>query len=427
MPESLPPESLDILIRLAVATAIGMLVGIERGWKDRDGPDGSRTAGLRTFTLIGLFGGMSAVVGSELTPLFLVAALVSLTIAFTAFELLRARRTETSDATTLVSVMLVFALSAAAGLGYLQAASAAAVAAAIVLAFKDTLHGWLQRVTFIELRAGLILAAMTVVVLPLLPVEPVDPWGAVSPRGVWLLTVLVAAISFVGYAAMKIVGPRNGSLAAGVAGGLVSSTAAVVSLARLGRTQGDSLAYAPGALAANAVMFLRVGLVAGALRPELAALMAASLLPGAGVYAVFALWTLRQPHAGDAAPTDIATRNPLELRTALTFGALLAVVSLASAILGDLFGAAGSYALAAVAGLADVDAITLSMTQNTATAATVASVTILIAVASNTVAKVVLATLAGGKSMGWRLGIASGAAVLASVAGIAVYGWIAGG
>lgn len=430
--DHVPPESLDILFRLAVATAIGLLIGIERGWKEREGPEGSRTAGLRTFTLIGLLGGVAAVLAEDLGPIPFAAALLAVALPFAAFELLRARRTQTQDATTLVSAILAFMLAAAAGFGHLHAAGAAAVTAAIVLAFKESLHGWVRRITFEELRAGLILAAMTIVVLPLLPPDPFDPWNAVSLRDVWLLTVFVAAISFVGYAAIKIVGPRKGSLAAGIAAGLVSSTAAVVSLARLGRDRENTPIYAPGAIAANAVMFLRVGLVAGALRPELAPLLAASLLPGAAVYAVFAAWSWTRVHVADAdgdgePDTDIAPRNPLELRTALGFGVLLAFVSLASTILGDMFGAAGSLALAAIAGLADVDAITLSMTQNTSTGPDIASTAILVAVASNTVAKVVLATLAGGKAMGWRLGAASAAALIASTAGLAAYMLLRGG
>lgn len=419
-------DPLDLLFRLAVATAIGLLIGIERGWKEREGPEGSRTAGLRTFTLIGLLGGVSALVSGSLGPVPFAAVLLALAGSFAAFEVLRAKQTDTLDATTLVAAILVFMLSAAAGLGHLHAAGAAAVTTAAVLAFKETLHGWIRRITFVELRAGLILAAMTVIVLPLLPAQPVDPWNAISPRNVWLLTVLVAAISFTGYAAIKIVGPRNGTLAAGVTAGVVSSTAAVVSLARLGRSSGDPAAYAPGAMAANAVMFGRVGLVAGALRPELSPLLAASLLPGAAVYAVFAWWSWRQAHGGDAdddgqPEADISPPNPLELKTALTFGVLLAIVSLASKILGDLFGSAGSLALAAVAGLADVDAVTLTMSQSSGISVAVASAAILIAVASNTVAKVVLATLAGGREMGWRLGVPSAAAVVASAAGLAAW------
>lgn len=421
MPVEIPQADLETwFLRLAIALAIGLLVGVERGWKERDEPEGGRTAGVRTFSLIGLLGGIAALLSVTHGPLILAVAFIAVTTAMGSFEILNARAEGTVDATPLIAQLLVFALGAAAGLGYIQLAGATAVAVAIILAFKESLHGWLEKITFKELSAGLVLAAMTVIVLPLLPAEPIDPWNAVNLRDTWLLTLLIAAISFAGYAAMRIIGPKHGPLVAGLAGGLVSSTAAVLSFSRLAKDQTDPAPLAAGAVAAGAVMFVRVGVVAAALRPEIAIPVAAAVVPAAVAAAVAVVVLLRRAKPGKAAEIP-PPRNPLSLRTAFVFAALLTGISLAAAWLNDTIGAAGTLALAAVAGLADVDAITLSMTQSARTAAETAVLAILIAAAVNTVVKSVLAWMAGGRAMGATISIASAASLAAAAIGHAVY------
>jgi uncharacterized membrane protein (DUF4010 family) len=421
MPVESPQADVETwFFRLAIALAIGLLIGVERGWKERDEPDGGRTAGVRTFSLIGLFGGVAALLSETHGPLILAVAFVALAAAMIPFEILNARAEGSVDATPLIAQLLVFALGAAAGLGHIQLAGAAAVAVAMILAFKESLHSWLERITFKELSAGLVLAAMTVIVLPLLPAEPVDPWNAVSPRDIWLLTLLIAAIHFVGYAAMRIVGPEHGPLVAGLAGGLVSSTAAVLSFSRLAKGRDDPGSLAAGALAANIMMFIRIGVVATALRPEIALPIAAAIVPAAlaGVAAV-AFLLLRSKR--DKAATMPDPKNPLSLRTAFVFAALLTGISLAAAFLNETVGAAGTLALAAVSGLADVDAITLSMTQSAAIAAQTAVIAILIAASVNTVVKSVLAWMAGGRGIGLTVATASAASLVAAAVGLSIY------
>jgi hypothetical protein len=263
MPVESPEADVETwLVRLAVALAIGLLIGVERGWKERGEADGGRTAGVRTLALIGLLGGVAALLSVTYGALILAVAFLAVAGGMACFEFMNARAAGTVDATPLIAQLLVFALGAAAGLGHLQLAGASAVAVAIILAFKENLHSWLERITFKELSAGLVLAAMTVIVLPLLPAEPVDPWDAVSPRDIWLLTLLIAAIQFAGYAAMRIIGPEHGPLAAGLAGGVVSSTATVLSFSRLAKGQDNPGPLAAGAVAANATMFVRIGAVA---------------------------------------------------------------------------------------------------------------------------------------------------------------------
>jgi uncharacterized membrane protein (DUF4010 family) len=423
----LDPEVVERFRRLGVALAIGLLIGIERGWKDRGGPEGARTAGVRTFSLIGLLGGVASVIALELGGVVFGLGFLAAAGALTVFEINHARRTDSSDATTLVAALVVFALGALAGLGFFHAAAAAAVAVAIILAFKESLHAWLERVTFEELRAGLALAAMTVIVLPLLPSAPVDPWGALSLRAVWLLTLLIAAISFVGYAAIRIVGPERGPLIAGLAGGLVSSTATVVSFARMAkRRRRGAPPLIAGGVVANAVMFARVGVVAGVLRDDLVLPLAAALAPAAVVSVAAAAWLIRRPPDADVPESNgsgavLALKNPLALGAAFAFGILLAVITIAAAAFEAWFGAQGVYALSAISGLADVDAITLSMTQSMRLTPEVAAAAILIAVTVNTFSKAAMARVAGGPRVGLAMSVTSALALLAGLAGYIAY------
>lgn len=420
---SLDPEIVEGFRRLGAALAIGLLIGIERGWKDRDGPEGSRTAGVRTFTLIGLLGGVASLVAQEFGGLVFAIAFLGFAGAMTAVEIQHARRVQTSDATTLVAALLVFGLAAYGALGNYHVSAAAAVAMAAILAFKDNLHGWLEKLTFEELRAGLVIAAMTVIILPLLPAEPIDPWDSVSLRTVWLLTIMIAAISFVGYAAIRVIGPERGPLIAGIAGGLVSSTATVVSLSRMARRRRRGAPpLIAGAVAANTVMFVRVGIVAGALRPDLIVPLAAALVPATLVSAAATAYLALRPKSDDAPDPNgggstLELKNPLSLMTALVFGVLLAVVSMAAAVLEMWVGDSGVYALAAVSGLADVDAITLSMTQSADTPIQTAAIAILIVVAVNTASKAVMARFAGGPRAGLIIMLTSAAALLAGAIG----------
>ena len=255
-------DTFELVGRLAVALAIGLVIGIERGWKQRGEAEGERAAGLRTLALSGLLGGIWGALALNAGQ----AGVIALALAFTAFTaaiaVFRYREMvheKTFGATTVVAAMLAFALGALAVLGDKTAAAAAGVAAALLLALKSALHEWVKRLTWEELRAGLILAAMTVILLPLLPDRELSPTFPVNPHEIWLLTILIAALSFAGYVAIRLAGPSIGVLLSGLAGGLVSSTAVTLNMARLARADGERCnVFAAGVLAAGAVMMLRV-------------------------------------------------------------------------------------------------------------------------------------------------------------------------
>jgi uncharacterized membrane protein (DUF4010 family) len=411
-------DSLDLALRLGTALAIGFLIGLERGWRERKGPEGSRTAGLRTFTLLGLAGG---IVGALSLPGDRILAAVSfavVSITLGAYMWREGERENDLSATALVAAMITFLLGMLAVLGDLKIAAAAGVMTAVLLAGKQTLHGWLERLRWPELRSVLQLAAMTFIALPLLPNTPVDPWGAIVPWQLWLMTVLIAAVSFAGYVASRLAGPRSGLLMTALLAGIFASTAATLSLARLSRkTQGHERFLAGCILAAAAVMMLRVIIVCGLINLPLARAIAVPLVPGAVVMGIFTWVLARQARNGEPAQApQLNFTNPFELMEVLRFGLLLAVVSVAAVLARQYYGAAGLYSLATLSGFADVDAMTLAAARLPDALPLPAEV-VLITVTVNQIAKALYAWIAGGGAIGklTLAGMIAGLAVVAVV------------
>lgn len=410
----------EILGRLAVALAAGLLIGLERGWQTRGAGAGRRAAGLRTFALAGLLGGLSAALSVLTAPVVLGLLFVGFGLSFAVFELLQAREEKDLSATSTVAGLVTFAVGAYAVVGSLPVAAAAAVAATVLLALREPLHRWVARLTFDEIRAVLTLAAMTFLMLPILPDRAVDPWGAVNPAEIWLLAILIAALSFVGYVAVRLLGDRLGIAVAALAGGLASSTATTLALARLGRDHpGAERVVASGVLLSSAVMVARVGVVVTLIAPGLLPVLLPALAVLAAVLGIGGL-VLADPRPGERA-LGLAVSNPLDLATALKLALLIAVVGVAATLLRNLGLAAGVYAVAALSGVADVDAATISMARLTAsgTPAAEAAAAILVTVAVNTASKTAIAGIVGNRRMAVPAGLVGAVGVAAAAAALA--------
>ncbi len=416
---------LDLFNRLGLALAIGFLVGVERGWRARDVADGGRTAGIRTYALTGLLGGVAGLLSQELGGW----AFVGLGLPFaTAFILFKHREQEGEgdySVTAIVAALLVFALGAYAAIGDGRVAAAAAVVATALLAFKGLLHTWLARLTWPELRSALILLAMSLVALPLLPNRGFGPYETVNPHELWLLTIAVAGISFAAYAAIKIFGPSRGLMVASVAGALVSSTAVTLHLARLNReAPGARVMHAAAALLAGAVMAARLGVITAMMAP---ALFQRLVLP-LGVFAVVStilglaggFGQLSTPSDGSASPM----KSPFDFGLVLKFALVLGVVMAAARILAALYGAQGLLPVAAVAGLADVDAVTLAvarMTTQEGLDLTLGAHAVLLTAAVDSASKATIATFVGGVRFG---GLFAAGTLLAAAAAAATFFWV---
>lgn len=387
-------EALTTAWLLAGALAVGLVLGTERGWEQRAAAEGARPAGLRTFTLAALLGGVTGQLPPAAAAAVLAIAAAGLS-GFMALAYWQARRLEHDlGLTTVVALLLALALGAVAGFGQPLAAVAVAVVAALILYLKPQLHGWLARIEPRELIAGLQLLLISAVVLPLLPNRGMGPFAALNPFAIWLFVVLLSALSFLGYLLTKLLGARRGIALAALCGGLVSSTAVTLTFARAARdAPAAARPLAAGIVAASTIMLGRIAAITAAanlplalrLGPALAAMLVISLLAS-----LVLLWRSAGP-----APASPIFANPFEFLPALQMGAVIAGVMLLSKTLYALVGEAGLWTVAAVSGLADVDAITLSAAQLGAEEAVLraAAIAILIAIVANTIVKAVMVAL----------------------------------
>ena len=407
----------QLLIRLAVALAIGLLVGLERGWQTRAIEEHQRAAGFRTFALTGLLGGVAGAVTPITGPVVLGFALASFTAVFGAFHWMEAQSARDLSVTSVVAGMLTFMLGAYAVLGDLQIAIACATAMTVMLALREPLHRWVASLRWEEIRAGLILLAMTFLLLPVIPNRTVDPWNSLNPAEIWLFAIMIAAISFGGYVSIRVWGARLGVVMAALAGGLASSTATTLTLAKLGKEHPErSRLLAGGILLSGVVMLARVGLLVALFNRAMTAQLLATLAAAAAVMLAASMVLLLKPR--DALRPEMQIASPLELGTALKLAAVIAVIMLASQAVKSVLGDAGVLAVATASGIFDVDAVTISMMRLEGRQITLdtAIQAIAVAVGVNTLSKAVMAGWVGNKIIGAYVG---GASTIALIAGCA--------
>lgn len=405
----------DLLERLIVALTIGFLVGVERGWQARDVADGGRVAGIRTYALIGVLGGLSAILARLAGAWAMAALAIPAGVAIVAFSLRETQGKEDYSATGVIAALLVFALGAVAVLGDWRLASAAGVAVTALLASKRGLHGWLKNVTWPELRSALVLLAMSFVVLPILPDHGFGPYGAFNPHELWLLTIAIAGVSFLAYVTIRLLGAESGLYLGAVAGSLVSSTAVMLDLARRTReAPGACVASAGAGLLAGAVMVARVGVISGVMAPPLLWRLLPALAAFAGV-SLAASAMLARSAAKTVLPEMAKATNPFELRAVAKFALVLGLIIAASRMLTALYGAQNLPLIGAIAGLVDVDALTLAVGELSANGLDLAigATAVLTAVAVDTGSKTVIALVVGGRRFGARVALGSALATLA--------------
>ena len=410
---------MELFLNLGIALTVGLLIGIERGWHTRAVAEGSRIAGIRTFGLIGLLGGLSALLATEFGNIFLGLAFLSVSLLMTISKMAERRSDTDFGITTIVAGLVSFALGALAMSGYQTVAAAAAVVTAALLSLKPVLHEWLLHLEKRELYAAIKLLLISVVLLPVLPNQGYGPWASLNPYEIWWFVVLIAGISFAGYFAMKIAGTRRGILLTGVFGGLVSSTAVTLSFSRLGRDHGLHQILAAGVLVSAGTMFPRMLLEVAVVNPNLLPSIAVPLSLMTVIMYGVAAWLWRRQSA-KMEPAEFPMRNPFELSTAIQIGLFLGVIMLLAEALRSWMGDMGIYILSAIAGLTDVDAITLSMARlaRVDLSTEVASHAIILAAIVNTLVKTLMVFVIAGKSMGLKVSLATFPAVLAGVVGL---------
>lgn len=398
-----------------------MLLGLERERAKRAEPS---FAGVRTFGLLALAGGVAAfldvVLGRPWFALAIFAATAALVVVSYAIT---AERGEIGI-TTEVSALLAFLLGFLCVAGWTMAAVGLAVASGSILALKQWLHRLAGRIEPADVEATLKFAIVSAIVLPLVPDRTFGPppLDVVNPYTIWLMVVLISGLNFASYLLVKVLGAEHGIGLTGLLGGLVSSTAVTLGFAQRSREHPrGSGVLALAILVAWTVMFVRVVvLVAVAnpgLAPSIALAMAAFALPSLAACA----WLWRRRAATATAPVE-AGENPFELGAAIRFGLLFAVITLAAKAAQVYLGERGLYLAGFVAGLTDVDAITLSMAQYAGAdgaSRTVAARTIVIGVAANTLFKAGMVATLGASEL--RRVVVAATAVILATGGVALW------
>ncbi|MCU0724366.1 MAG: MgtC/SapB family protein [Planctomycetes bacterium] len=344
--------------RGAVAVLLGLLVGAERQFSREEGEP--LFAGVRTFPIIAMLGFAGALLADGRHPLILAAVLIGFGGLVVATYVVTSLRGD-MGATTEISALVVILFGALCYHGYEGFASALAVVATLFLSLRQALHRLVQKLVRDDVSAVLKLAIVTLIVLPLLPNENFGPYGAWNPYRIWKYVVLIAGISFAGYVAVKVFGAKKGIGMTGILGGLASSTAVALAFSKRSRDEPHmAREFAVAIVLASTIMFPRVLITAAVISPSLLTFLwkPIAVLTAAGLAASGILF-LR--HARTTAPSEepVATKNPFELGSAIKFGVFLALIFLVTRAAQDQFQEKGLYAASILAGLTDVDAITV--------------------------------------------------------------------
>ncbi len=405
-------DTLQLFYHGGVALFIGVLVGLQRERSQEDHPGELTFGGIRTFALLSLLGYLGAIGSSVMeAPALLVAvfltagAFIGISYAFSAREGQVGMTTETAALVTVLAGALCH-------LAALELAVAVAVATMTLLTLKVQSRRFVRRVSPADLYATVKFAVITAIVLPVLPNRTWDivPLDMLNPRKVWLMVILISGISFLGYVLIKVVGTRRGVGLTGLLGGLASSTAVTLSMSQRSRKlSGLSAPFAVAILLSWAIMFVRVMIEVAVVNTSL---LERLWLPISGMGVVCLLYCaflyFRQKSEKQEEMDSFA--NPFELGPALTFGLLYAVILVIARGAQLLFGDAGLYASSIVAGLADVDAITLSVAELTRNpdelSVSTGTRAVVLAVLSNTIVKSGIVAVTG--SPGLRKAILPG-------------------
>ncbi len=391
---------LELFSRLGVSLVIGMLIGLQREYHQGTEKDDDYFAGARTFTLLCFTGSIGAYLSLALgTHIILIAIILAVGALITIAYFLGGRDGDLG-LTTEIAALLTVIIGALCIVGSVAVAAASAVAVTVLLAIKIQMKSLAQKLTREDVYSTLKFAVISIIVLPLLPKEGFGPppFNALAPFKIWLMVVFISGISFLGYILIKIVGARRGVGLTGILGGLASSTAVTLSFSQRSRdTQGLSRSFALAILLAWSVMFIRVMVETAAINPALFKIVWIPMTAATIVTFCYCVY-LYVKQVGDQPEQGDNFTNPFRLKPAVTFGILYAVIFLVANAAKIYFGDTGVYVSSIVSGLADVDAITLSMAELSRVGSvelSTAARAVVLAAASNTLVKGAIVLSAG--------------------------------
>lgn len=400
----------DVVLRLGVALLVGLAVGVERGFSHRGMADELRVAGVRTFAFLSLTGAACGISTSFAGP-WLLAAVALGVIAFliVAYRASLARSAD-MGLTTEIAAIATFVAGALSGAGYPFATVLTGAAAVFLLHNKPALHRFTSRIAKDEMDAGIKVLALAALAIPLAPDKGYGPGEAVNPKELAMAVAIMSGLGLAGHAAIRVLGGRAGLLAFGALGGLVSSTGVTIGAAKLAQSApAYASRFAGAASIAHMVMFVRTGLLAGALNPSLLPALAPPLAAGLCASGIAtALFLL----PGGKATETIPLGSPDTLNATVRFVVLAAGLMIVSALLIQWFGPWALYASGFIAGLADADAATVTAAR--LSQGTEGAYAIVLALCANAISKTVIAWRMGGRDMGLKSGYAFLASALAA-------------
>ncbi|HVX39200.1 MAG TPA: MgtC/SapB family protein [Gemmatimonadaceae bacterium] len=362
-----PTSQAEIVLRIAIGALIGLAAGLEREWSGHATGPRARFAGLRTFFLLGLLGGVAGVLAAQ-GELALASGLAvgGAALCVSAYVMAVRRTTGAPDGTTEAAALVVIALGVLAGAGWRDIATGAGAIVVLMLSEKARLHWLVARLGEPEFRAGLQFAVLAVVVLPLLPAGPFFGDLAFQPRSLWAIVLVLTGLNFVGFLARRVAGATRGLAIVGALGGVISSTAVTLSFSRQSaRDERLGLPLARGVAAASTIVIPRMLLVATLFNPMVAAYLVPLLVPQlivGGGFSVLGWGRTTEPrHA-----VRLEERNPLHLWSAIRMAALFQSAMWVITLVRRFWGTTGLYATSAFLGLVDVDALTISTARRAA-------------------------------------------------------------
>ena len=389
-----------MILNLAVALGIGLLIGAERERRKGEGPSRS-PAGIRTFSITSLVGAISFVVGGEVLLAIATAGVILLTAA--AYW----RGHEDDPGLTTEIALILTALLGGLSMQQPALAGGLAVTVAVLLAARSSLHRFVRSVlTEDELKDALIFASATLIVLPLVPDRPMGLYGALNPHSIWILVILIMAISAAGYIAVRIVGARFGLPIAGLASGFISSTATIGAMgARAAKTKVILSSAVAGAVLSTIATIVQLALVLAATSTTTLRSLSVPLVSAGSAAVVYGtVFTVRALQLKTEGETQ--SGRAFSLSTALVFALTLSCILVASAALREWFGETGIILAAAIAGFVDTHSAAISVASLVASgkmSAGAAIFPILAGFSTNTISKIFLAGTSGGRSFALRV------------------------
>jgi uncharacterized membrane protein (DUF4010 family) len=402
----------DLLIGLAVSLGLGLLVGLQREWKD------SGTAGVRTFTLITLLGALLSGTGETVAPWAVSAGLLAITALLVLGNIAKMPDgTSKMGLTTEVAALLMYAVGIAAGQGHIVPAIVVGGTTAALLQWKRPIHAFIDSLGERDVRGVVQLALIGLVILPILPDKTYGPYDVLNPHRIWMMVVLIVGISLTAYLIQRSLGNRDGAVLSGLLGGLISSTATAVSYARISKTQTSGVRLAALVIMlSTAVVNIRALFEIAIVAPDL---LRNSALPIVA-HAIIMAWICLVLYylSRDETTSEDVEQDPAQLRAAIFFGLLYAVVLLIVAIVKTHFGNSGLYVVAALSGLTDINAITLSTAElfgQQRLGGDAAWRIIFVAILSNLVFKAGAIAVLGSRRLAIWTGIAMGIALITGI------------